>query len=57
MKAVKLPFADLTQELQQQAVIRYSNARKGDGYLYEVDIRGRIICRSLCWSAYSPDLA
>lgn len=54
MMADKLPFVDLTQQQQEQAVARYINARSGDGYLYELDYSGSVLCRKLCWSAYSP---
>ncbi|NHR07412.1 hypothetical protein HA052_19665 [Chromobacterium haemolyticum] len=54
MMADKLPFVDLTQQQQEQAVARYINARSGDGYLYELDYSGNVLCRQLCWSAYSP---
>lgn len=57
MTVDKLPFVDLTQQQQEQAVARYTNARSGDGYLYELDNNGSVICRQLCWSAYSPTQA
>ncbi len=41
----KLPFIDLTMVQQMQACARFCDAKCGDGYLYELDGDGIVLCR------------
>lgn len=43
--ATRLEFAALTPTQQNQANARFMDARNGDGYLYELDISGEVLCR------------
>jgi len=47
----KCLFVELTPGLQLQAVSRFLDAHNGDGYLYELDIDGNILCRCK-WRAW-----
>lgn len=49
-----LLFLDLNRQQQAQAASLYSDARFGDGYLYELDTVGHVLSRQLCWFSYEP---
>ncbi|MCP1674363.1 hypothetical protein J2T57_001465 [Natronocella acetinitrilica] len=43
--ARRLRFADLPEAQQAQARSRFIDARAGDGYRYELDCDGKVLCR------------
>jgi hypothetical protein len=40
-----LKFSELSFQEQDRARARFINARPGDGYLYELDVDGHVLCR------------
>lgn len=44
----KLPFAALPDDEKVRARARFFDARASDGYLYELDCDGHVLCRNRC---------
>ena len=43
--ATKSEFINLSDKQQRQASAQFFNAGVGDGYLYELDLDGGVLCR------------
>lgn len=44
--STRLPFEHLSLSEQTRARAMFFNARNSDGYLYELDCDGRVLCRA-----------